>query len=325
MSNPGYLIARNRAEDSFFTSASSYDRPRWTPLKESKVYATAELADAATKKLMRHGAYEVRIVSLAEAMSFEFPDAADKTATLPNQEQDKKNGMVANDQEETCPSCDRCPCECHEGDDPDSENSADLEAVVDDAAGISPEGRNTEAGEDLAKRLSAGKGGLGESATMPAKPPLDAKPDENDKTVVDVKPVEKIKYSNPSTVSDDEDTKMFQTGALPNDAKVKVPSEVMADLSAAIATFDECAEFSKSQNDDKASFCMTTAEAFKSIQQDLKLGTVAGVKAAQIKVTSWMNPITSHLPVSVQKFIYMGGRKPSLLDMFDQKRLTKAK
>lgn len=334
MNKPGYLIAQNRSAKAFFTSSSSYDRPKWTIVAEARVYATAELAQQAVTKLLKNGAYEARIVSLSEAMSFDFYDKkpSDVTAPTGDQSQDSQEseGMVAHDQSDICPECGRSSCEC----DPEDGESSDTEAAVDSAAGTSLDSMHTEPedvspGEEMANRLSGTSGsmnrGMRESATMPAKPPLDAQPSENKNTVLDAKPAEKIKYKNPSTEDDKPDTDLTNSGALPHDAKVKVPAEVMSDLKAAIAEFDKCADYSNGSNDDKASLALTISAAFQTLQQCLELGTVDGVKQAQVEMTSWMNVITSHLPVSVQKFIYMGGRKPTLADTFYSIRDEKKK
>lgn len=323
MTPQGYLIARNRSADAFFTSASSYDRPSWVALTEAKKYATAELAQAAATKLYRHGAYEARIVSVQEAMAFDFPpeDAEGKKqdvapVALPNDEealaqQSDKGEMVAAEQQ---PAPD--------GDENNGGLDDELEDLVDQASGEEPgmKPRNSESGEELAQRLSSGEGGLGESATMPAKPPLDAQPSENDKTADKLPKTPAIKYKDPSELENPADDESANSVILPHDEKIKIPSEVMTALNTAIAEFDKGATYAGNQNDDKASFCMTVADAFKSLKANLDQGTVAGLKAAQVNMTSWMNPITSHLPEVVQKFIYMGGRKPTLQNMFDMKR-----
>ena len=329
MTHSGYLIARNRAAQVFFTSASSYDRPSWTTLKEAKVYVSAEQADQAVKKLLRHGAYEARIVSVQEAMSFEFPtdqnpdEEQPDDAVLPNDgeaedgEVDGDDDMVAQHQDEVCPECEGSPCECEDsdgeigGEQGDGE-SDDLEQMIDDELRGGSDGKHhSEESDDLENRLSVGKGGTGIGGAMPV-------PGMRESAAYKT-----IEYKNPSSTQDKPHTDLYQSGALPHDTAVKIPANVLSDLVAAIKKFDDCAEFSKTTSDDKASFCMTVAEAFRAVLVDLKLGTAGSIKDAQIKVTSWMNPITSNLPISVQKFIYMGGRKPTLLDLFDSSRNVK--
>jgi hypothetical protein len=165
--------------------------------------------------------------------------------------------------------------------------------------------------------------GVGESATMPAKPLPDGKPADNKTTAADLPAVPVIKYTDAANVTDKPDTDLTTSGAMDHGEKVKVPAEVMSHLKTAISDFQKCADLSDSRDDAKGSFCMTVVSAFEELRDLLEVGTVESVKQAQIKMTSWMNPITSHLPVSVQKFIFMGGRKPTLKDMFDDKRLQK--
>ena len=65
---------------------------------------------------------------------------------------------------------------------------------------------------------------------------------------------------------------------------------------------------------------MTVHAAMTELYDYLEVGTVEAIKMAQIKLTSFMNPITTNIPPSVRDFIYRGGRKPSLKDLFDMKR-----
>lgn len=507
----GYVIAKNKAANAFFTAASSYDRPNWVQLDESKVYHSIEMAERAVKKICTYGAYEARLVPLAELMDFEMPDGStirsggDTEELPPN---GKKKDMVAITQGDD-------DTEIHQGDEDD-----DVEADVDDALGIGDNRRavdvaldaedkeddleggdvrlgdlgeseqvnelsmNTlssyankagrsiaslrdrdergdqQAGDkrvlrrkasaraiskvsgvqdsrramesveqldelsaktlrsysdkavagwpktpsakkptrmatiakadaladdkeeienvkskfktnvnedrdtsndkeeidprvltranlerdlkgiDMARTQALNSGDrqrvqelnsqfrelrnqlwdLKESDTMPAKPPLDAKPSENKDTALDLKKPETIKYKNPANVEDGEDTSLNKSGAWEPNAKVKLPANVKSDLTAAIAAFNKTADYSNKVDDARASFAMTVAAAFQDLLNALEQETAEGIKAAQIKMTSWMNPITSHLPVSVQKFVMMGGRKATLQDLFDAKR-----
>lgn len=490
----GYVIAKNKAAAEFFTSASSYDRPKWVALSESKVYLSIELAERAARKICTYGAYEARLVPLAEL--------EDMDELPPN---GGKKEMVANVQGSDEP-------EVHDGDEDDGvesdvdarlgieDNRADVDASVDaDDKEDTLEGGDVKLGEEAltelstatlkayshkagpslqnlrkssedgdpaaadkrlvrrksaaraldkirqgtneseqldelsiatlrsyadkaseklhadhnkrngapvtddnefnkrAKRISAifkadsdaddkeeiehsinrgredhARPGyvhesndavekrqkrkqleremlkiesqrekvkhsdkskyqelgqqfdnlrqqwwqLKESDTMPAKPPLDAQPSENKNTAMDLPKTPTIKYKD--TASDQED--LNKSGAYAPDAKVKLPSNVKSDLVAVINAFKKTADYSNKIDDAKASFAMTVYAAFEDLLNCLEQETAEGIKAAQIKMTSWMNPITSHLPVSVQKFVQMGGRKQTLQDLFDAKR-----
>ena len=319
MSKTGYLIARNRKNDEYFTSSSAYDRPRWTPVAEATVYATAELAQNAIKKLLRYGAYEARVLSLQEAIELEMPDekmppAAGDMPPMDGEElppeDDPDAEMVAMDQDEPCEMCDHCPCTCDDDED-------GVDDIVD--AKLSGEELPPMDGEELPVD--------GEEL-----PPMDGEElpvdGEEDPLLPPVREsaglstkAELIKFKNPGV---DHSAKPGVETSQPgdHDEKCSVPAEVMSDLQKAIDEMVKCAEMSNTRDDTKASFCMTVAEAMKTLKDKLAQGTVGGVKAAQIEMTSWMNAITMHVPVSVQKFIYMGGRKPTLKDMFDDKRST---
>jgi hypothetical protein len=251
--------------------------------------------------------------------------------------------MVAGDQTDVCPTCEHNPCTCATHDDLDHDD-LDSEEEEENALGrarFSPNQRVSYKGSEYLVHDDSGTGvativatdGSGkvdrvsntelmpvsESTTMPAKPSLDASPSENATTAATYKStVQKIKFHNDSRADDD-----ITAGEEEHNEKVNVPANVLSDLKAAIAEFSECAEFSNGRDDARSSFCMTCAEAFKQLLADLEQGTVEGVKAAQIHMTSWMNPITSNVPTSVQKFVYMGGRKPSLKDLFADKMSAK--
>jgi hypothetical protein len=345
MKTQGYVIARNRGRDQFFTSSSAYDRPKWIPLAEATVYLTAELAQTAFTKLARSGAYECRIVPVKEAFEFQMPDEAPQD---PNAETDQmevdivpdgegESEMVAADQtgEPELPGDEGSELDDEDADDQEvldmvdaaltgEEPPADEVGDLGDLGTDELDSRMSPEGAALAQRLPAGRRGMAESA-MPSKPPLDAVTPGNKTTVLDLKKPDTIKYKDPAYVADKPDTDLCNSGAHPHEEKCKVPAEVISDLKACIAEFSKEAEVKNTHDDTRASFCMTVASAFEQLLQDLELGTVAGVKQAQIHMTSYMNPITAHLPQSVQKFIYMGGRKPTLKDLFDTKREERKK
>lgn len=158
-----------------------------------------------------------------------------------------------------------------------------------------------------------------ESATMPAKPPLDAKPSENDLTVPNVtKPPydhKEIEFDDPTTKNDGKNQL-----ADPHDEKVTLPAEVKSALKSQIVYFEQCAEEENSHDDTRASFCMTVADALTMLLHDLEAETVGGIKQSQIRMSTYMSPITQHIPEIVRDFIAYGGRKKTLKDLFDMKR-----
>lgn len=322
MNKQGYVIARNRARDTFFTASSAYDRPSWIPLAEATVYATPDLAQRAFTKLAKNGAYECRILSVTEAFEFQLPDQPAETDDqkeidiLPDGEGGTK--MVAADQTGD---------EVVDDTQADETGGDDVNKLVDDKLGLdNPDDMPPEEGElgsvmspegkDLAQRLPAGRRGMSESEVMPAKPPLDAPSSENKNTVHDVAKPELIKYQDPAQNQPDKIASVDSD----HEEKCKVPAEVLSDLKQCIDQYKKEGDARDTFDDTRAAFCKTVASAFDQLLQDLELGTVLGVKQAQIHMTSYMNPITANLPPSVTKFIMMGGRKPTLKNLFDDKR-----
>lgn len=343
MTKSGFLISRSKANREFFTAASAYDRPQWKPLKEATVYPTADLAQNAVVKLFKNGCYEARLVPVAEAITFEFPNGEEvttphtgKKSVLPtgNQypdeehtldpgsvEQDGSGEMTADDNDEVCPICGHSPCTCGEHEDQDD---IDTEQQFDDRIRDRRAGHaELEPGEHdiLGYRESQeSKSCVVENAfTMPAKPQADAQPSENKTTAKDYKSgVEKIKFSQPAMTDDAVDF-----GGDEQSEKVSVPSEVITDLKAKIAEYEKVAEMSNMRDDARASFALTAAEAMKTLLADIEESTVESIKRAQINMSSWMSPITNNVPASVQKFVYRGGKKPTLHDLFAEKRSSK--
>ncbi|TFG98331.1 hypothetical protein E4H12_06345 [Candidatus Thorarchaeota archaeon] len=156
---------------------------------------------------------------------------------------------------------------------------------------------------------------------MPKRPGNDpAAPDENDTTVAtmtDPKSTQ-VDFEDPVGTEDKPRTDLTYSGAMEHDEKCPCPAEIMSQLKAVISDFEKAAKDNdENMNDEtKAAFEKTAASALQQLADDLALGTVAGVKQAQIHMTSYMNPITSHIPADVTNFIGRGGRKSSLKDLF---------
>lgn len=161
--------------------------------------------------------------------------------------------------------------------------------------------------------------GVTESATMPKKPAKDAQPSENKTTANTMATVPEIDFKQQVKP----DTDFTKVTAEPHENKIAVPASIKAELKAVIAEHEKSAKFSNTRDDNKASFCMTVVEAFKELLDLLDIGTVESLKQAQLHMASLMSPISTLLPDSVKKFILLGGRKPSLKDLFDSKRESK--
>lgn len=427
MNKAGYLITSTITPKTYFTSSSAYDKPQWVGVNEATKYVTADIAELALKKLIKHGVYQCRLVSLQEAMDFEFPDEKprDRPAEV-SAEIDKDDEMVATTQDEVCGGCEHEPCTCevdpaHDEQSIDDEQSEDEEATgtgvtfgvgqhvsykgdVFTVVGDTKDGVTAIACRDdltqiqhvgntdlrlvteSAKRQSAHKAEIAakskkyydDLATKRDKAgetyhvgnakvtqaPLegwclvmangrvtghihsdkaDAETEQKscpaavrirfgkrasdgsneyvatravDESIDDT--VARITYSNDARTNDPVDF-----GGDCDDVKVKVPSDVKAELARVIAEFTKTAEEQNGRDDARSSFAMTCAGAMQELADLINQGTIAGIKQAQIKLTTYMNPITSNIPSVVLKFIHMGGRKPSLKDLFDDKRESK--
>lgn len=335
----GYLIAKNSLTKEFFTSSSAYDRPVWKPVAEATVYPTAELADAAAKKLYKNGSYSARLISLQELnLSFEPIDRTEPSEEeLPpvgdemgDAEGKPEDDMVAGEQNDVCPECEHEPCTCedHDDEDLDDEDLADVTSDVDlgldsdeDLNG-GPDENEQEADPrfdgrrmgmaQLSPMGAPRKLGAMESATMPAKPAADAQPTP---TSTPAQKVDTLKFKDPANSGKDDGQP-----ANPHEKKVSVPANVVSDLKAKIAEYDREAENFKTSDEARASFAMTAADAMKTLLDLLQAGTVADIKKASVHLTSLMSPITNNIPASVIKFVSYQGEKPTLKDLFNAKR-----
>lgn len=348
MKNTGYVIAKNKGLNEFFTSTSAYDRPRWVPISEATTYPTAELAERASTKLYKSsGAYEARAVPVTQVMEArgrdmsytEQPyDDSDPRDTMPDggavgddtgmdvdiSMSNGKGKMVAK-QQKSDPSFDPKADDkmglADEDRPDDEEDTADVENMVDRELGdedLDDSTVGTPGEDDAPPEFDAPP--VRESATMPKKPAADGQPSDNKTTANKMKKVPEIDFKDPANKADKPDTDLTKATAEPHDDTVKVPASVMKELRAVIVEFEKAAKFANTRDDAKAEFCMTVVEAFRELEDYLKIGTVESLKLAQLHYSSLMNAISNHLPEAVKKFIMMGGRKPTLKDLFDSKR-----
>lgn len=348
----GFLIAKNKMRKEFFTASSAYDRPTWLPLGEATVYPTAELADRAAKKLYKNGAYHASIVSLEE-MNLSFaPIERPEDEMSPEELGSKTDGdtsvemgaeqdgeepemQAAEQNDDLCPDCEHEPCTC----DGEMDSEMDGEMNMDTDSGMEVDsaddidlGLDGEQQDDFDPNAVPGAGRnlgmasmapmsslrrtVGEAFSMPKRPEGDAQPSENKTTAAtsNIK-VEPLKIKDPAVTGKDE-----SDNAGDHEGKVRVPQEVMSELGTAIAKYEKEAKNFEKSDEHRASFALTAADAMKVLRDELSKGTVAGVKAANIKLSSYMSPITNNIPPSVIKFIYSGGAKPTLKDLFNAKR-----
>jgi hypothetical protein len=134
------------------------------------------------------------------------------------------------------------------------------------------------------------------------------------KESVDVK---QIQYGD--SVETDEVPARGTYSNYPDCDKVPTPSSITAALRTVVKKFKQSAEAADTRDDVRASQDLTVADAIQQLLDDLSQGTVDGIKQAQIHMTSYMTPITQHIPPEVVKFIASGGKQSTLKDLFGAK------
>ena len=162
-----------------------------------------------------------------------------------------------------------------------------------------------------------------ESPTMPKRPGNDPAPPQENKDLIPnlTKPkVTDIGFDDPANIPHPPETDLTYATAMAHDEKVKIPGNVLAALKDSINVFRKAADYNNNRDDAQSSFCMTVTGALEELHDHISQGTVEGLKQAQIKMSSWMNPITTNIPDVVRLFVVNGGRQPTLKDMFDTKR-----
>lgn len=290
MKKQGYMIAQNGTATAFFTSSSAYDRPIWTSLQEATTYPTAELADKALQKLLKNGAYSARLVE-ATSMDIELP---------PDEEQDP-NALPPEEapMDELPPEDELAGEESIEGEDDEDEMVAG-QLSDDPLDDLNIEDDDIETGDEFE----------GDEEELPVREGIDTT-------------VQTIKFNQDTR--NERDTN-FSKDIEPSYTDIKIPSNVMRAIKSSIDTYNKAAEFNNGRDDAQASMALTIVDALENIKACLDLGTQEGVKQAQIKITTFMNPITSNFPPEVIDFLYKSGRQPiSLKTAFYDKWDSKPK
>lgn len=357
MAKHGYVIAKSqRSNTEFFTSYSSYNKPVWTPLEEATIYASAELAQTAASKLFKYGAYSATIVPLSElALEVDPRDdieldstensgseitlnlgSSDETDDLP-----PEDDMVADDQEDVCDICDHEPCTCPE-DDIDGDGIEDVTDGGTPIETLAIDGQEvplkTESAFD--EKSPAYRRGV-EHARTAKSPSSDDNPYDCETDVDEHhdwdrgyeaeaarrgykkvgESVESLKIKDTATQDDaNRDAGADVSGA--NDDKIKVPASVLTSLRSTFEKFNNCSDLKKTHNEERSSFCMTVAAATQTLIDDLSVGTVEGLKMAQVHLSSFMSPITNQFAPVVINFIQSGGVKTSLKALYDERWAT---
>lgn len=294
--NNGYVIAKNKGREQFFTSSSSYDRPNWIPIDEATIYPTAEIAQRAVSKLWNNGSYSAKIISLSE-----MKDLLPTTSPKPEDE------MIADADEDSDDSInlDADTIELVSDDNlEDEENEPEYEE--NEMAFTTPIEQKLMKGQRSKYPTGVGPSRMTE-AKLPSKPKADLLPDENDTTAVDLKQPEVIKYkqqlNTPADVNFSDEIDSLHN---PNNT----PNDILQSLKDSIKQFDEVASYNNGKDDAQASMALTISAALSDILADLSLGTKEGLHKAQTRFTSYMNPITTNFPPDVVDYLYKKGRQP---------------
>ena len=318
MSN-GFVIAQSKSAKVYFTASSGYDRPQWKPITEATIYVTADLAQKAASKLWGYGSYGAKIVEVMDEPITPMRPDVDKLQDNP--EDEMVAGSISVDSEDEVNLSDD-DIEERDEDHPESVDEPVDNEFEENEIALSPMERGMMRGRKA--KMPNGQGphmskdfNIGESVTKPTRPESVAKPSENKTIATDLPKPEKIKFSQqigePADVNFADDIECL---ANPH----KTPEKIISDIKDAIKEFDDASEYNNGRDDAQASMALTISSALNDLLQDLNQGTQEGFKQAQIRVTSYMNPITTNFPPSLTDYLYKRGRQPmSLKNVFYDK------
>lgn len=454
MNKQGYLIGRSKTGGEYFTSSSAYDRPQWVALTEATIFPTADLAQAAAKKLWQYGVYSASPVQVMEALS-ELEDDLDdeldpsleglppediETLGEPTDELNPDDesayggdgeldgeGVPAIDgtddesaygadgelDGEGVPAIDGTDDESTYGADgeldgapvkgnfefelPDDEDEDDENAISDielklmkrpTMEAVDENGDRTfqtfaawkravkainPSAEFYGDKDIGGAKGIGEwdgeTGLIFAKALRDKWSNEktNESIITEISKTTLKSYLRKAVKSTKElvdkgdmvkgvsrakkaawasgklKEKMFETAEVkikdpvtvcdksavqdyanaPGCDKITIPASIKSSLSTAVSKFKSSAAKYDKRDDVQSSQDLTVQDALQQLLDDLSAGTLEGVKQAQIHMTSYMTPITQHIPADVVKFIAKGGKQDSLKDMFSTMKESK--
>ncbi len=316
--NQGFLIARTKRADTFFTSTSSYDRPQWLLINEATVYPSAEIAQQAVNKLWKNGSYSASVVPLSEEMQMD-PIKPDELADEQFPEERPEDQMQAGTIEDTPDeiSLDDDEVESLDNDDVPEDDigerfGSDLDREHSDRfpeeneqSFLSPLEQTVHKGQrPTPSKISK----FGESAYPTShKNQSEAKPSENKTTAADLPKPSTVKFKQ--TVGTPSDVN-FGTELDRLDNPNKTPDNIITLLKNGIKEFNTAADYNNGKDDAQASMALTIASAMEDILADLQQGTIEGLKQAQIRITTYWNGITTNFPPEVIDYLYKSGRQP---------------
>lgn len=310
---PSYVIAKTSKRSEFFTASSSYDRPLWVKLTEATVYVTADAAELACRKLFRFGSSLTSVVAnLEELAGLQLAPIA---ATVIRKREDilpaetdmlQADGQPVDDPE-NCDDIQGCPVP---GDDPITGLPGVTVPSADDYAPTPDDGLPSDIDStiaDIAALLTASPVIEGEIPKGRGSNP------KSEDTIEKFPDIGQIKFNDPvydsmpplENVDGNQD---------PDEEKAAIPPKIKSQLATAIKEYAAKVN-SKSYDQDTTSFYMTVQGAMEELAEYLAQGTVDGLKRAQVKLTSFMSPITVLIPEEVRAYLYRLGQPCSLKDL----------
>lgn len=109
-----------------------------------------------------------------------------------------------------------------------------------------------------------------------------------------------------------------------HETKVRVPAEIKSALRNEIADIRKKIDTLGGNDRDSKQFYIDLSNAFEELLGYLEIGTVIGIKKAQIFMPTLMGPILHKIPAEVVNFIAQGGQQRSLKDYVNKVKLTNA-
>lgn len=349
----GYVIARSKNLTEFFTAASAYDCAKWVDVDGATVYISETQAAEAVKKLWKTGQFQAKLVTLAEAKKKKNPSEEivkkDHRKQADTCHDVKKPAMVEMAGDEECEMV--VPMVGAE-----QEEKAYRPARFIDGAHVEYKGesytvRKTENGVATLSSVNAPdvvvqvndkdpevREVTQEAFKMPARPAGDKRqdtPGDQHPPNLDKEPYKVADTMTPGYFKDPTYVKqspqpqddLNMAVGMDHDEVVRVPAELKKMLRDTIKEFSDLADWHDGKGDDDAAYCKTVANALNELGEILHFTayeneevTVGCVKKAQIFLNSLMGPIAVRIPEPVRDWIYYGGRRKSLKDLYNLAR-----
>lgn len=300
-----FVIAEKKAVKAFFTSTSSYSRPKWIALDEATKYFTADAADRAVRLLWKNGSYSAQIIPLDEAMDITF--GPERRASEMGQDQDFDSDYdseiddIESEIDEPIgePTDSEIDDECC--DDSGSPEVTTFTIIRSDA----PAPNDEDDSDELDDGLPADFDDLEDDLE-------DEHSDETD-DLESVDDDEQDEFRRPA-VRESADVEQIKSDKV--EEKIKLPADLRKKMTDVASSCEKEAKAYEQRDENRASFCRTVANAVKDILADIDQGTPEGFKSAQLYIAGLMSPIQHKLPSDAVTFIMRGGSKPTLGDIF---------